>query len=129
MYTTTTHPIAAVEAVVATKRMLFVFDNHPPLRVTVAADCKNLYDATADIVCDTNQEWGHQWLGYLETKSGKRIYVASENCGMTYNGREPRTSRTVVKDPLAWLAERGARYYNRHCHEIDPSLILDLDTL
>ena len=112
----------------ATKIKTFLFDNHPPLRMSVGADCESLYDATADIVCDTNPEWGHNWLGYLETKSGKRVYVASHSSGMD-NGRGTRTWRGVIADPLAYLRDLGDEYYNRHCHKIDASLIVDLDSL
>lgn len=104
---------------------VFVFTNHPPLRVA-GAEGLSMYDATDGIICDTNPQWGHNWLGYFLTRSGKRVYVSSYNCGESYNGREPKTTRCVERDPMAWLVRHDAEH--THGHLIDPTLIIDLGT-
>lgn len=103
---------------------IITFKNHPPLKV--AGKSVTLWDA-AEIVADTNPQFGHDFLGYLTTKSGKRIYVSSENSGMCYDGRSPKSIRRVEKNPLEWLQDRDMYY--THGHLINPKLIIDLETL
>lgn len=113
---------ATTDAVRAAK--VFTFENHPPLRVP-GAEGLNLWDATDGIVCDLNPQWGHSFLGYFVTRSGKRVYVSSYSSGECYGGRDAKVTRRVERNPMEWLCDQGKEH--SHGHLIDPSLIIDLD--
>lgn len=123
------------------------FANHPPIRLWGEFDAGEIekqnkagYYAPGDrlgdyedgTLWDSGQQWGHHDICYYICKSGKRLYWASYNSGEQYNGREPKTTRTFLKDAVAiktYLYDIDAAEWNRVGHRVDPSIIVDSDLL
>ena len=79
--------------------MVLSFVNHSPIRISNPVE-ESYYDDFERCVCiwSSRQDFGHHQLWKYTTLKGRDIYFITQNSGCSYNGREPQTTNTYLRD-------------------------------
>jgi hypothetical protein len=120
------------------KSLVLTFANHPPVKLwgefpVDTSQGKHPADYADGCVWSRNPDFGFDDIYYYIAKSGKRLYWGSQNSGICYGTRSPKTHRTflrTVADIKNYIIDHGnTAEWNEVSHLVDPALIVDSDLL